>query len=89
MNLKKNRRIDDFMAEITKAMICRINELAAKKREEGLTAEEQLEQKALYKEYLAAIRGQVQCTLSNVRFVEDMTEEELKEECELRQSKKQ
>ncbi len=77
------------MAEITKEMIARINALAAKKKGEGLTDEEQLEQKSLYKEYLAAIRGQVQCTLSNVRYVEDMTEEEFKEEYALRQAKKQ
>ena len=31
----------------------RINELARKKREQGLTTEEQAEQKQLYKEYLA------------------------------------
>lgn len=63
---------------ITKEMIDRINELAAKKRTEGLTEEEQAEQKAIYKEYLAAIRGQVRSNLERVKFVEDMTEEELK-----------
>ena len=63
---------------ITKEMIDRINELAAKKRTEGLTEEEQAEQKAIYKEYLAAIRGQVRSNLVRVKFVEDMTEEELK-----------
>lgn len=77
------------MAEITKEMIARINELAAKKREEGLTSEEQSEQKALYKEYLSAIRGQLRCTLNNVKYVEDMTEEELKEEYAFMQEKKQ
>lgn len=66
--------------EITKEMINRINELAAKKKTEGLTSQEQAEQKELYKDYLAAIRGQVRNSLQNVRFVEDMTEEELKEE---------
>lgn len=65
---------------ITKEMIARINELAAKKKTEGLTEEEQLEQKALYKDYLAAIRGQVRANLENVRYVEDLSEEELKEE---------
>lgn len=69
---------------ITKDMITRINQLAAKKKSEGLTAEEQTEQKALYKEYLAAIRGQVRANLENVRFVEDLSEEELKEELEKR-----
>lgn len=65
---------------ITPEMIARINELAAKKKAGGLTEEEQAEQKALYKEYLAAIRGQVRQKLDNVRYVEDLTEEELKEE---------
>ena len=44
------------------------------------TAEEQAEQKSLYKEYLAAIRGSMKAQLDNVRFVEDLSEEELKEE---------
>ena len=65
---------------ITKEMIDRINVLAAKKKAEGLTEEEQAEQKALYKEYLASIRGSMKAQLDNVRFVEDLSEEELKEE---------
>ena len=65
---------------ISKEMIERINELAAKKKAEGLTEEETVEQKALYKEYLAGIRGQVRKKLESVRYVEDLTEEEIKEE---------
>lgn len=65
---------------ITKEMIDRINQLAAKKKAQGLNEEETREQKALYKDYLAAIRGQVRANLENVRFVEDLSEEELKEE---------
>ena len=65
---------------ITQEMINRINELAAKKKAEGLTEEELAEQKVLYKEYLAGIKGQVRQRLESVRYVEDMTEEELKEE---------
>ena len=68
---------------ITKEMIERINELAAKKKSEGLTEEELAEQKFLYKEYLASIRGQVRQQLESVKYVEDMTEEELKEELEI------
>ncbi|MDD6190001.1 MAG: DUF896 domain-containing protein [Firmicutes bacterium] len=68
------------MAQITKEMIDRINELAHKKKSVGLNEEELKEQKALYIEYLAAIRGQVRSSLSTVKFVEDLTEEELKEE---------
>ena len=65
---------------VTKEMIDRINALAAKKKAEGLTEEEQAEQKELYKEYLASIRNSMKSQLENVRFVEDMSEEELKEE---------
>ena len=61
-------------------MIDRINQLAEKKKAEGLNEDEINEQKALSKEYLAAIRGQVRANLERVRFVEDMTEEELMEE---------
>ena len=64
-----NRR--SMMAQITDEMIARINELAAKKKsEEGLTEEELAEQKALYKEYLAAIRGQVEQSLQNIEIVD-------------------
>ena len=42
-----------------KEMVERINELAHKKKKEGLTAEELAEQKELYKRYLANIRGQL------------------------------
>ena len=65
---------------VTKEMIDRINVLAAKKKAEGLTPEEQAEQKVLYKEYLASIRGSMKAQLDNVRFVEDLSEDELKEE---------
>jgi len=44
---------------ITKEMLGRINELARKKREEGLTGEEQKEQDRLREVYLAEIRSQV------------------------------
>lgn len=65
---------------ITQEMIDRINVLAAKKRTTGLTAEEQAEQKVLYKEYLSAIRGNMKAQLDNIRYVEDLSEQELKEE---------
>ena len=44
----------------------RINELAKKKRETGLTEQEQKEQKELYAVYLGGIRTQFQSTLDNV-----------------------
>lgn len=46
-------------------MIKRINELAKKKREEGLTEDEQKEQKELYKKYLASFRRNVEKQLEN------------------------
>lgn len=49
------------MDELTK----RINELAKKKKEQGLTAEEQAEQKELYKKYLANFRRNFEKQLDN------------------------
>ncbi len=46
-------------------MIKRINELAQKKKEQGLTAEEQAEQKELYKKYLANFRKNFEKQLDN------------------------
>ncbi len=53
-------------------LIARINELAHKKKAEGLTAEEQAEQKVLYKEYLAGIRGQLKAQLDNIEVVDEL-----------------
>ncbi|MGE5421692.1 MAG: DUF896 domain-containing protein [Ignavibacteriales bacterium] len=50
---------------ITNELIDRLNQLALKKKAEGLSPEEQEEQKALYKDYLSAIRGQVTSQLEN------------------------
>lgn len=49
-----------------KDILTRINVLAKKKREQGLTEEEQAEQKKLYKIYLGGIRSQFESTLNNV-----------------------
>lgn len=51
-------------------LLNRINELAKKKREQGLTADEQAEQKKLYKIYLGEIRAQFDSTLDNVSVKE-------------------
>ena len=53
-----------------KNLLNRINELAKKKREQGLTADEQAEQKKLYKIYLGEIRTQFDKTLDNVSVKE-------------------
>lgn len=52
------------------AKIARINELAHKKKAEGLTAEELQEQKTLYKWYLGNIRASLTAQLDNVEFVD-------------------
>ncbi len=44
-------------------LIQRINELASKKKTSGLSIEEEQEQKRLYKEYIAHIKGQVKAQL--------------------------
>lgn len=55
---------------ITKEMIARINELARKKRSDGLTTEETAEQKKLYAEYLGNIRGQMKQMLDYIEYVD-------------------
>lgn len=53
-----------------KSKIERINALAAKKKSEGLTEEEKTEQKALYEEYLGAIRKNFRSTLECIEFTD-------------------
>jgi uncharacterized protein YnzC (UPF0291/DUF896 family) len=50
---------------MTEEKLLRINALAKRKREMGLTEEETAEQQALYKEYLAGFRAQMRGTLEN------------------------
>lgn len=54
-----------------KDMIERINELAHKKKTQGLTEEELAEQKELYKRYLANIRSQLKAQLDNIEIVDE------------------
>ncbi len=49
--------------------IQRINELARKSREEGLTPKELIEQKKLREEYIAAFRGNLKAQLDNIDIV--------------------
>ncbi|EZH67744.1 hypothetical protein DH09_07395 [Bacillaceae bacterium JMAK1] len=71
-------------------IIERINELAKKSKEIGLTEDEQNEQAKLRQEYLGYIRGQVKDTISNVTVVDeegtDVTPEKLRNEQERRRS---
>lgn len=61
----------------------RINELAKKQREKGLTHEEKAEQKVLRENYLRAIRGQVLDTFSGMKVMDplgqDVTPEKVRE----------
>lgn len=59
--------------------ICRINELARKSRENGLSAEEKAEQQELRREYVAAVRRSLRAQLDNTYVVRpDGTKEPLK-----------
>ncbi len=49
--------------------IKRINELAKKSRESGLTEEEKAEQQRLRQEYVAAFRGNLKKQLDNIDVV--------------------
>ena len=61
----------------------RINELAKKQREDGLTNKEQIEQKNLRENYLREIRGQVLHTFSDLTVLDplgnDVTPEKLRD----------
>lgn len=60
----------------------RINELANKQQEIGLTNEEKIEQKALREDYLREIRGQVLHTFSGMTVIDpngdDVTPEKVR-----------
>ena len=57
---------------ISKELIDRINELAAKaKTKEGLTEEEIIERDNLRQEYIKAIRARVKAQLENIEIVDE------------------
>lgn len=53
-------------------MIARINELAHKKKNIGLTPAELQEQKELYKLYLGNIRSQLKAQLDSIEVVDEL-----------------
>ena len=54
-----------------KAKLDRINELAHKSKEEGLTEAERSEQHDLRQEFLDEIRADVRASLESIEFVDD------------------
>ena len=67
---------------VTKEQIDRINELAKKKKTEGLTAEEQEEQKVLYRAYIDAFKANLKAQLETIEIVDDDKKEVAKIESE-------
>ena len=61
---------------ITQEMIDRINQLAKKKKTEGLTDEEASEQKVLYREYIDAFKANLKAQLEMIEVVDDEKIEE-------------
>lgn len=68
---------------LSKEKLARINELAAKKKREGLTVEEAKEQTKLRSEYLQSFRNSFKNTIENVTVIDpngnDVTPEKLKQ----------
>jgi uncharacterized protein YnzC (UPF0291/DUF896 family) len=56
---------------LSQEKMARINHLAKKAKEVGLTAEETLEQKQLRQEYLKTFRGQMTEHLHSIKVVDD------------------
>ena len=56
---------------LTEDKIKRINELARKSKDEGLTAEEQLEQQGLRREYIDAVKARTREHLDRIRIVDE------------------
>lgn len=63
---------------LEKSKLNRINKLARKAKNEGLTEEEKKEQEILRKEYIEKFRENFKGHLQRIKFVEDLSEEELK-----------
>ena len=64
---------------LEKSRLDRINELAHKAKTEGLTEEEKKEQEQLRKEYIEKFRENFKGQLKKIKFVEDLSEDELKQ----------
>ncbi len=60
---------------VTKEQIDRINELSRKKKAEGLTDEEQAEQKVLYRAYIDSFKANLKAQLDTIEIVDDNKKE--------------
>ena len=56
---------------ISQEKIERINWLSRKKKDEGLTEEEIVEKKILYREYIDAIKGSLRVHLESIEIVDE------------------
>ena len=69
--------------EIDKNLINRINELAKKKKNEGLTPEEIVEQKSLREQYLKLFKAGFKQQVESIKVVDelgnDVTQKKIKE----------
>lgn len=67
---------------ITQEKIDRINELARKDRETGVTPEEKQEWDLLRREYIDAFKANLRAQLDSIRIVDPEKEEQLEEDLE-------
>ncbi|EOP48192.1 hypothetical protein IKQ_04660 [Bacillus cereus VDM053] len=83
INYLHKRKAEKTLLEV----LNRINELAKKQKEDGLTKTELHERKALHEEYLQIIRGQINTTVTGLKILDplgnDVTPEKLKEQQKL------
>ncbi|AIG27252.1 DUF896 domain-containing protein [Brevibacillus laterosporus] len=56
---------------VTDAEVKRINELAKKSKDVGLTPEEKTEQQVLRQKYIDAMKASLKSSLDSIRYVED------------------
>jgi uncharacterized protein YnzC (UPF0291/DUF896 family) len=59
-----------FTIMITDEMVQRINELARKKKQEGLTASEEKEQQELRRKYIDSFKTNLRSQLDNIKIVD-------------------
>ena len=68
---------------VTKEQIDRINELSRKKKAEGLTEDEQAEQKVLYRAYIDSFKANLKAQLDTIEIVDNNKKEVKKLEKEV------